>query len=68
MARKDDLDEEGFDSEPSEARALLFPLGVFIVVVAVICALVLSGVVQGDPHKRPVVGPATTTATIEIAP
>jgi hypothetical protein len=68
VVRRVDFDDDGPDFEPSRLRAVLLPLGLLVVVIAVISALVLSGVLQGDPKKRPPVAPATTAPTVEIAP
>lgn len=55
------------DSSGSMVWRYLLPVAVLVVVVAVISALVLTGVVSGG-KDRPVAQPTSTTPTIEIAP
>lgn len=62
------------DLSPDETRGsgprtwrYLLPVGILIVVVAIICGLVLSGVVVGDRETQRE-APMTTAPTVEIAP
>ncbi|MCL5735210.1 MAG: hypothetical protein M1274_06400 [Actinobacteria bacterium] len=64
------MDRDYFDEarEPrlTRLRALALPVAVLIVVAAVICGLVLGGVLQGDKVRvRPGNAP-TTVPTIEL--
>jgi hypothetical protein len=64
---RDDFDDES-GLGPSRLRAFLIPLGVLIVVVAIICALVLSGALEGDQLRTGPDGASTTVSTVEISP
>ena len=52
---------------PSWLTNIVLPVGVFIIVVAIMCALVLSGVVQGN-KTRSAPQSTTTVPTIELLP
>jgi hypothetical protein len=62
------LDEDLDAGGGSGVGALVLPVAVLVVVVAVICALVLSGVVQGDEPRRGAGVAPTTVPTVEIGP
>lgn len=49
-------------------RAVVLPLLLFAVAVAVVCGLVLSGAVQGHKTYGPPVGAPTTLPTVLIEP
>ena len=64
----DYFDEEREPGDASRLRAVAVPVAVLIVVVAVICALALSGVLQGHSTRTGPDAAPTTVPTVEINP
>jgi hypothetical protein len=65
---RDDFNDDEVRVGPSRLRVLLIALGALVVVVAIICALVLSGALQGDQARTGPDGASTTLPTVEISP
>ena len=61
-------DEDLETGGASRLRALAVPVAVLIVAVAVICALVLGGVLQGHSPRMGPDGAPTTVPTVQINP
>lgn len=60
-------DDEDFAASPWVREALL-PLALFVIVVAVVCALVLTGTVQGETTYGASDRAPTTQPTVLIEP
>jgi hypothetical protein len=63
-----DYSDEDLEPRASRLWALAVPLAVLIVVVAMICALVLGGVLRGDRVRTGPDAAPTTLSTVEINP
>jgi hypothetical protein len=61
-----DATYEGLDAP--WLRAVVLPALLFVIAVAIVCALVLSGAVQGDKKYESPKAPPTTSNTVLISP